>query len=52
MSQRTDDVDKAVQKVRDKLDEVASEGKETTRKAVEEVRDAVDDLEKKINNIR
>ncbi len=45
-------IDRAIDKVREEIDEAADESKELGGKATKEVREAIDELEAKVNNLR
>lgn len=48
----SDDVDNAVQRVRDALDDVVKETEELSDQAREGIEDAIDDLEERIESLR
>jgi signal transduction histidine kinase len=45
-------VDKAIDRVREELDEAVEESKEAGSSAAKEVREAIDDLEERLSNLR
>ncbi|WP_311172464.1 hypothetical protein [Halobellus ordinarius] len=48
----SDDVDTAVQRVRDAFDEAVSEAEELSGQARESVEDAIDDLEQRLESLQ
>lgn len=48
----SDDVDRALKRVRDRFNEAADDAEEMSERASREVREAIDNLEDQINRLR